>query len=127
MGDQVSLQCVCRCQTSKALRNFLYEVAKRFRFCIEELEVAPNHVHVIATLRPSVGPAQVLGLMKGYTSRMLFILEEQKLKKFYWREKGKRQLWGDGKFIASVGHITLEKAKDDRYARELHRREAFYF
>lgn len=35
-----------------------------------------------------------------------------RLKSFYWRGTGKRSLWGDGKFISSIGHITLEKAKD---------------
>ena len=91
---------------------FLHEIAKRHRFVIDELEIAPDHVHVIAALRPSMSPAKAVQLMKGCTARMLFMTEEQRLKAFYWRSSGKRQLWGDGKFIASVGHITLEKAKD---------------
>ena len=109
----------------KLCEIFLYEAAKRFRFCIEELEVAPNHVHVIATLRPSAGSSQTIGLIEGYTSRMLFIIEEKKLKKFYWREKSKRQLWGDGKFIASVGHITIEKAKEYVANHEIHHAKEF--
>ena len=91
---------------------FLEETAKRHRFEIEEYEIDVDHVHVIAKLRPSMNPARTIQLLKGYTARMLFIAEEQSLKSFYWKEKGKRSLWSDGKFMASVGHITLDKAKD---------------
>jgi hypothetical protein len=56
--------------------------------------------------------AEVVRLLKGYSGRLLFLAAEHKLKKFYWLPKTKRSLCGDGKFIASVGHITLEKAKE---------------
>ena len=107
-------------QLQKLCEIFLLESAKRHHFQIEEMEVAPDHVHVIVKLRPSIGPACALGLMKGYTSKMLFRSKEEQLKSFYWREKGKRQLWGDGKFIGSVGHITLERAKEYVKTQEAH-------
>src|SRR3989344_932861 len=96
----------------KLCEIFLCEAAKRHRFEIEELEVAPDHVHVIAKLRLNLSPAKAVQIMKGYSARMLFMVEEKHLKAFYWRGIEKRSLWGDGKFIASVGHITLDKAKD---------------
>jgi len=108
----------------KLCEIFLHEIAKRHKFEIDELEVAPDHVHVIAKLRPSMSPAYAVQLMKGYTARMLFRTEEQRLKSFYWRKKGKRSLWGSGKFIGSVGHITLDKAK--KYVRKHETYDAKY-
>ena len=96
----------------KLCEIFLQEAARRYRFEIEEMEVATDHVHVIAKLRPSMSPAKAVQLMKGYSSRMLFMAEEERLNSFYWRSAKKRSLWGDGKFMGSVGHITLEKAKE---------------
>ena len=96
----------------KLCEIFLLEAARRYKFEIDELEVAPDHIHVIAKLRPSMSPAKAVMLMKGYSSRMLFMADEQNLKSFYWRDAQKRSLWGDGKFIGSVGHITLETAKE---------------
>src|SRR3989338_304412 len=87
------------------------EAAKRFRFRLDEYEVQPEHVHLLVHLRPNMSPSHAVGLIKGYSSRLLFLLAERKLRKGYWLPKGKRSLWGDGKFAASVGHITLEKAK----------------
>ena len=88
------------------------EAAKRYKFRLEEYEIQPEHVHILVHLRPSTSPAEVVRLLKGYSSRLLFLAKEDKLKKFYWMPKTKRSLWGDGKFIASIGHITLEKAKE---------------
>jgi len=109
----------------KLCEIFLLEAARRYNFRIDELEVAPDHIHAIVELRLSMGPARAIGLMKGYASRMLFKTEEKKLKCFYWRESGNRQLWGDGKFIASVGHITLEKAKEYVANHETHHAKVF--
>ena len=87
------------------------EAAKRYRFKLQDYEVQPDHVHLLVNLRPSMSPAEAVRLIKGYSSRLLFLLAERKLKCFYWKPLRRRSLWGEGKFFASVGHITLEKAK----------------
>jgi putative transposase len=95
------------------LCGFAFEqAAKRHSLRLDEYEVQPDHVHLLVHLRPSMDPAKAVMLLKGYSSRLLFLLAENKLRKYYWAPKGKRSLWGDGKFVASVGHITLEKAKE---------------
>ena len=96
----------------KLCEIYLYEAAKRHGLEIEALEIASEHVHVIANLRPSMGPSKALNLLKGYSARMLFLTEENMLKGFYYKRGKSNSLWGDGKFIASVGHITLEAAKE---------------
>ena len=111
-------------ELQKLCAVFLHEVAKRYRFAIEDLEVAPDHVHVIASLRPSMSPAKAVQLLKGYSALLLFKECEEKLKKFYWLEPGKRSLWGAGKFMGSVGHITLEVAKEYVKNHETHYAES---
>lgn len=97
---------------------FLHETAKRYGFTIEEVEVDTDHVHVIVRLRPSMSPARATQLLKGYSSRLLFLAAENKLHRFYWNDQKFRSVWGAGKFMASVGHITLEAAKE--YVRSHH-------
>ena len=98
----------------------LDECAKRHNFRIEEKEVKSDHVHVLVSLRPSMSPSKAMSLLKGYTSRLLFRLKEEKLSSWYSRSFRERSLWGDGKFMGSVGHISLEKAKEYLIKQEAH-------
>src|SRR3989338_5193581 len=98
----------------------LYESAKRHNFELEEVEVQQDHVHVLEKLRPSLSPSKAMQLLKGYTSRVLFLLEEQKLTRWYKPSAKERSLWSDGKFMGSVGHITLERAKEYMKNQEAH-------
>jgi len=96
------------------------EAAKRYNFVIFDYEIQEDHVHLLVHLRPSMSPAKTIGLLKGYSGRLLFALAEGKLAKYYWLPKGQRSLCGTGKFFASVGHITLEKAKSYLENQETH-------
>ena len=109
-------------QLQKLCVVFLHEAAERYGFAIEELEVDVDHVHIVASLRPSIAPARAVQLLKGYSSRLLFLAAENQLQNFYWNDKKYRSVWGAGKFMASVGHITLEKAKE--YVRSHHAKGA---
>jgi putative transposase len=95
------------------------EAARRYRFRLEDYEIQPDHVHLLVHLRPSMSPSQAVGLVKVYTSRLLFLAAKDKLASYYRWKVGK-SLWGDGKFMASVGHITLEKAKEYLEKQETH-------
>ena len=93
------------------LRNFckilLIESAKKHGFEILDLEVDSNHIHVIASLPLTMTPIAAIQYLKGNTSKGI-LHDFPYLRKYY--RKG--HLWSPGKFIGSVGHITLEKAKN---------------
>ena len=96
---------------------FLYEAAKRHNIIIYDYEVDIDHVHVVVLLPLTMSPTKAVFLFKGYSSRMLF-LAYPGLRKVY--KKGR--LWSPGKFMGSIGHITLEKAKE--YLRAHHAKVA---
>ena len=95
---------------NKKMRNackiFLQESANKHKFKIYDLEVDIDHIHVIASLPLTMTPLLAIQYLKGMSSRGLF-LEFPKLRKIY----RKSHIWSPGKFIGSVGHITLDKAK----------------
>ena len=86
---------------------FLHETAKRHNFTIFDCEVDIDHVHVIASLPLTMTPSDAAKLLKGNTARALFI-QLPHLNRLY----PQKHLWSPGKFIGSVGHITLDKAKE---------------
>ena len=85
---------------------FLHEAAKRHNFAILDCEVDVDHIHVLASLPLTMTPVDAMHKLKGFTARCLFI-ELPILDGLY----KKRHLWSPGKFMGSVGHITLETAK----------------
>ena len=85
---------------------FLNEAAKRHNIDVLDCEVDTNHVHAIVSLPLTMTPVEAIGKLKGFTSKLLFIGCPD-LKKRY----PNGHIWSPGKFIGSIGHITLEKAK----------------
>jgi len=85
----------------------LKECCKRHNLTLVDCEVDINHVHTLVSIPLTMTPIQALNYLKGYSSKCLFILLPQ-LKLTY----PDGHLWSPGKFVGSVGHITLEKAKE---------------
>jgi REP-associated tyrosine transposase len=88
----------------------LLDIAESRHFEIIDLEVDIDHVHIVISIPLTMSPIEVLHQLKGKSSRILFILIPE-LENIYWNRPGLRSLWSSGKFVASVGHITIEKAK----------------
>ena len=94
---------------SKRLIDLLRECADVNRWSIEELNVQPDHVHMLIQLRPDMSVSKVVQLFKGKSS---YIIRKEfpHLEEFYW---GKAEsFWGDGFFVETVGQVNTEKIKE---------------
>ena len=89
------------------------EAAKRHNIEILEIEADIDHIHIIASIPLTMAPSKALNLIKGFSAYLLFRLVPNLRKRY---KKG--HLWSKGKFMAGVGHITLENAK--KYLEEHH-------
>ncbi len=93
----------------------LLEAAKRHKIVVEEVDVGDDHVHMIAKIPLTMSASKALKLLKGFSSRLMFELCPN-LKLRY----PKGHLWTKGKFAGSVGHITLDVAKEYVRNQEAH-------
>jgi putative transposase len=84
----------------------MQEIASQHQIEILDSEVDIDHVHAVVSLPLTMTPLVAIQYLKGGTSKGLFALYPE-LKRTY--KKG--HLWSPGKFVGSIGHITLEKAK----------------
>ena len=82
------------------------EAAKRFGIEVIDVEVDIDHVHLVASLPMTMNSTKALQLLKGFSAYLIF-KQVPNFKKLY----PEGHLWSPGKFAASIGHITLEKAK----------------
>ena len=73
---------------------------------ILEIEVMPDHVHVVAGLPGTMSPSKAMQLLKGRSS-FLFFKNHEKARLRY----PKGHLWSRGKFWASVGFVQVEDVR----------------
>ena len=79
------------------------------RFCaqvnefeIRELNIQPDHAHLLITCKPSYSPAEVMQLIKGGTSKKLRELFPS-LTETVWINS----FWAEGYFVGTVGQRDL--------------------
>ena len=98
----------------------LQEAAKKSSVEILEMEIEPEHLHMVVEIPLTKTPVDAIRDLKSISARILFLL----LPKLRYRYP-KRCLWSRGKFAISVGNITLEKAKEYVRNQQAHHAKAF--
>jgi putative transposase len=83
------------------LRELLLAKQSEYSYTVMQMEVMPDHVHLLLDVDPRAGVNTVVGKIKGYTSHAL-------REEFPWLKKRLPTLWTRSKFISSVGAVTLE-------------------
>jgi len=85
------------------LRDLIREICKTMDIEIIKGHVSKDHVHLFVSIPPYHSVSQVMGRIKGKTSRKL-LNENRQLSKKFWG----RHLWARGYFVASSGNVTDE-------------------
>ncbi len=91
---------------AKRVRELLEECAEVHGWNVDELNIQPDHVHMLAQLKPDISISKVVQLFKGKSSRVLR-KEFPELAEFYWGNS----FWSDGFFVETVGKVSVEKIK----------------
>lgn len=86
------------------LKEIIKGVAEEKRCEIIELEVMPDHVHLLISIDPQFGVQQVVKIMKGRSSRYL-------RQEFPWLKSRLPTLWTNSYFVATVGVAPLDVVK----------------
>ena len=88
----------------KRIKELIIEKEDEYGYSVLDMEVLPDHVHLLLDVDPRIGIYKVCNKIKGYTSRIIRS-EFPKIKKRL------PTLWTRSKFISSVGAVTLETVK----------------
>ena len=87
-------------KVEKRLKEILFQVSKKYNFEIIEIEVMPDHVHLILSTDPSFGVMKSIHRLKGVSSNIL--------RKEFPHLLKMPCLWTRSNFISSVGSVSLE-------------------
>lgn len=91
-----------RIQTS--FKRLVKSRQKDWNFKIIEMEVMPDHVHILLQCDPNIGVNNLVAKIKGYTASTL-------RKEFPELKSRLPSLWTRSRFISSVGTVQLEVVK----------------
>ena len=86
------------------LKEILISVCEDFKSELIEMEVMPDHVHVLVECDPQFGIAKLIRYMKGRSSR---ILREE----FPWLKSRIPTLWTNSYFCSTVGGAPISVIK----------------
>jgi putative transposase len=86
------------------LKSILLEVAENTKSDVIEMEIMPDHVHLLVECDPQFGINKLIRMMKGRSSRYL-------RSEFPWLKSRIPSLWTNSYFVSTVGGITLDVVK----------------
>ena len=91
-------------QVETRLKELLHE--KAYEICVEiaQMEIMPEHVHLIVKTQPTASPHWVVQQLKGYTSRILRMEFESLRSRL-------PTLWTRSYYCESIGHISEETVR----------------
>ena len=83
------------------LKELILEKQGQYGYYVLDMEVMPDHVHLLLDVNPQVGINSVVAKIKGHTAHTL-------RKEFPSLKSRLPCLWTRSKFISTVGSVTLE-------------------
>jgi putative transposase len=86
------------------LKTILMEQIERWGQELIEMEVMPDHVHLLVGCDPQFGIHRLIKLLKGYSSHQL-------RQEYPALKRRLPSLWTNSYFCATVGGVTLETVK----------------
>ena len=88
------------------LKELIREATAEHRADILELEVMPDHVHLLVEVDPQFGIHRLVRLLNGRSSRIL-------RQEFPWLKSRLPTLWTNSYFVSTVGGAPLAVIKQD--------------
>lgn len=102
---------VLRSEVEVRTKALVLEAGERHGIEILDQETDQDHVHVFASIPPRMSASQAVGLLKGYSSK---VLREE----FPWLKKvcGKDKLWAASYYWGTCGNVSAQTVR--RYITE---------
>lgn len=86
------------------LKELIIETCKLLSVELIEMEVMPDHVHLLMEVDPQFGIHKAVKRIKGYSSKVL-------RSEFPWLRSRLPTLWSNSYFVSTVGDVSLSAIK----------------
>uniref|UniRef100_UPI00037F18C5 IS200/IS605 family transposase n=1 Tax=Levilactobacillus parabrevis TaxID=357278 RepID=UPI00037F18C5 len=90
------------------MTDILTKIARLNEVTIEQMEVMPDHIHLLLSFKPKYAPTNVVKAFKGGSARLFFELHpEIKAQKFWGGH-----LWSPSYFMSTLGDMSKETVEN---------------
>lgn len=103
-------------EKQEELKELFESFAKKNGSDIEEIEIMPDHVHLVISFPPKFAPSSIVKSFKGAAAREWFKLHPEDKEKLY-----KGHLWSPSFFMSTVGNVSKETVLE--YVQNQHTKE----
>ena len=103
-------------EKQEELKELLESFAEKNGTDIEEVEIMPDHVHMVISFPPKFAPSSIVKSFKGAAAREWFKLHPEDKEKLY-----KGHLWSPSFFMRTVGMESKETVLE--YVKNQHTKE----
>jgi len=103
-------------KVKEIVEHKIRQVCEWYEVEIEEMNIQPDHIHMVISIPPKRSVSEVLGIIKGKSAIHLFKTKRQLKEKPYWGN----HFWARGYFVSTVG-VDEELIK--RYVRHQEKEE----
>jgi len=95
---------VLKCGVDVRLKELIIEICTKLNVEIIEMEIMPDHVHLLIEVDPQFGVHKAVKRIKGCSSRIL-------RQEFSWLKSRIPTLWTNSYFVSTVGGAPLSVIK----------------
>ena len=86
------------------MKGILTELSKKIDVTIEEMEVMPEHVHLLLSFKPKYAPTDVVKALKGHSAKQFFANHPEIRDAKLWGG----HLWSHSYYMSTLGDMSRE-------------------
>ncbi len=86
-------------KVKEIVENKIRQVCEWYDVEIEEMNIQPDHIHMLISIPPKRSVSEIMGIIKGKSAIHLFKTKRQLKEKPYWGN----HFWARGYFVTTVG------------------------
>lgn len=87
------------------MKNILLKISERYGIEVNNIEIMPDHVHMMISFPPDMTPSSIVKSLKGTSARMWFKhYPETKIQLWGWGG----HLWSPSYFMSTLGNVSKE-------------------
>ena len=89
------------------MKNILLDIAVQADIIIQEIEIMPEHVHILCSFKPKYSITDIVKNLKGSSARIFLSRHPEIRNSKFWRNK----LWSSSYYVVTVGNMSKETVR----------------